>query len=163
MEAPAIVAVDPGSRHTGVVCRWRDQLVGWRLLTRPGGSDTPDGPWLRELVTEVRTVGEEADRPYIVAVERVAWWPGSHRNQTHLYGTAMVVGALLVRWPEAVMVDSGRGAAKLHPLFYPAPIRPKKLGSKGTDKLSHVRAAWDHSHAAETEWLVERRTKPEGR
>jgi hypothetical protein len=92
----------------------------------------------------------------VVVVESVEWWPDEQgrppRNQRGLYGTAMVLGGVLARWPDAIVVDSGRGVANYHPQAYPEPIRPPVNG-KGKDRLKDVRAGWDHSHAGETLYL----------
>ena len=153
-----ILAIDPGSRNTGLVVRHREELVAWRLHVRNGTGRMPDGPALRSVLTACTDLLRESgvdprDRDsYVVGVETLAYWPerdGSRRHQGDLYGTAMVYAAVLTRWPDAVVVDSGRGVATLHPQSYPEPIRPPVNGA-GKDKLNHVRAAWDHSHAAET-------------
>lgn len=156
-----ILAVDPGSRNTGIVLRDRDDMVGWALEVRADTGRLPDGRYLRQVVGRCLTLLRNADldplrSEYVVGVEGVAWWPerdGKRRNQGHLYGTAMVLGAILTRWPDGIIVDSGRGAAKLHPQAYPPDIRPPVNGA-GKDRLNHVRAAWDHSHAAETAWKM---------
>jgi hypothetical protein len=154
-----VLAFDPGSRYTGLVVREREDLLAWRLVVRQGNGRLPDGRYVRSVLAEALAALRDAavdpsDRSrYVVGVEGLAWWPeqdGKRRNQTGLYGTAIILGGILARWPNAVMVDSGRGVANLHPSAYPEPIRPPVNG-KGKDRLNHVRAAWDHSHATETE------------
>lgn len=156
-----VLAFDPGGRKSGVVLRDRDELIGWQLVVRTGDGRMPrDGHYLRAVLEAGLDLLRKAGIPpplrdrYVVGVEEVAYWPeakGSkvRRDQRGLYGTAMVYGAILTRWPDAVVVDSGRGVGKLHPSVYPLPIRGKQ-GGKGTDRLVDVRAAWDHSYAAET-------------
>jgi hypothetical protein len=162
---PPVLAFDPGGRKSGVVLRHRERLLGWKLVRRVGEDRMPpDGHYLREVIAAgvglLRTAGiDPADRDrYVVGVETVAWWPqGSRkrpqapRDQRGLYGTAMVYGAVLLRWPDAIVVDSGRGVANYHPQAYPEPIRAP---GKGSDQLVDVRAAWDHSHATETAYLT---------
>lgn len=165
MSAP-VLAIDPGSRNTGIVVRAGDRLLSWSLEVRQDNGRLPDGRYVtqvrRACVELLRRAGiDHRARGYVVGVEGLAWWPGKdRRNETHLYGTAIVLGAILCRWPDAVVVDSGRGAASLHPLSYPDAIRPPVNGA-GKDRLNHVRAAWDHSHAAET--LHHQRTRQEQR
>ena len=152
-----VLGIDPGGRNTGIVLRDRDDLLGWQLAVRRSSARMVDGAYVRHVLgcalTVLRDAGlDPADRDaYIVAVEEVAWWPDrkTHRDQRGLYGTAMVLGAILARWPDAVIVDAGRGVANYHPQAYPEPIRPPVNGA-GKDRLSHVRAAWDHSLAGET-------------
>lgn len=161
-----VLGIDPGGRNTGIVLRDRDTLRGWQLAVRRSTTRQVDGTYLRHVLGCCLTLLRDAnvdpsDRDaYIVGIEGVAWWPdrpgSTPRNQAGLYGTAMVLGATLARWPDAVVVDSGRGVATLHPQAYPPPIRPPVNGA-GKDRLVHVRAAWDHSHAAETVWRQERR------
>ena len=153
-----VLAVDPGSRNTGIVVREGETLRGWALEVRAGTQRLPGGPYMRQVIGSClrllrATDLDPAGDGYVVGVEGLAYWPeregGRRRNQDHLYGTAMVLGAVLTRWPTAVVVDSGRGVANYHPQVYPEEIRPPVNG-KGKDRLNHVRAAWDHSHAAET-------------
>jgi len=154
-----LLAVDPGARNTGIVLREGETLHGWRLEVRAGSARLPGGGYLRQVLGACLRLLRDADLDpsdsdaCTVVVETVRWWPqgggGPGRNQDHLYGTAMVLGAILTRWPHATVVDSGRGVANLPPQSYPAEIRPP-VGGAGKDRLSHVRAAWDHSHAGET-------------
>ena len=165
-----ILGIDPGGRNTGAVVRAGDDLLAWDLIVRPrtDRARMPGADYLRTVVRRCRRLLEQADvdptdsAAYIVGVEGVAYWPEKHvpgkapRDQRGLYGTAMVLGAVLLRWPNAVRVDSGRGVANLHGLFYPEPIRPPGVGD---DRLRDVRAAWDHSYAAETLWLQRQRER----
>ena len=153
-----ILGVDPGSRNTGLVVRDGETLLAWALEVRQDNGRLPDGRYVRAVLARCSTLLTDAgldprDRDgYVVGVEGLADWPErgpTRRNQTHLYGTAIVLGAILARWSQAIVVDSGRGVANYHPQSYPDAIRPP-INGKGKDRLNHVRAAWDHSHAAET-------------
>lgn len=167
-----VLGVDPGSRNTGLVLRERETLLGFALEVRAGTQRLPDGPYLRQVIAGclrlLRAVEiDPADKDaYVVGVESVAYWPEDTskgqrpRDQRGLYGTAMVLGGVLTRWPDATVVNSGRGVANFHPQSYPAEIRPPVNGA-GKDRLNHVRAAWDHSHAAETLAKQHQRTSTE--
>lgn len=164
----AVLAIDPGGRNTGIVVRSRDDLLAHSLEVRSGPGRMADGPYIRQVlsacIAALKTAGiEPSDKDvYIVGVEEVAYWPDQNpnvrRDQRGLYGTAMVLGGILARWPAAVIVESGRGVAKLHGSYYPKPIRP---AGAGKDRLVHVRAAWDHSYAAETVHLQNVRGVPQ--
>jgi hypothetical protein len=162
-----ILAFDPGGRNTGIVLRSTpDRLAGWTLAVRAGSARMPDGVYVRQVLSAALTILRDAgidptDRDtYVVGVEGIAYWPERdpkvRRDQRGLYGTAVVLGAILARWPDAYVVDSGRGVANYHPQAYPEAIRPPANGA-GKDRLNHVRAAWDHSHATETVAKTERR------
>jgi len=168
MSPPVILGIDPGARNTGLVVRRREDLLAWELVVRPTGTTMPGGAYITQVRLACNRVLNDAGLDaslrdtYVVGIEAVAYWPDhgpTRKNQTHLYGTAMVIGSLLARWPNAIVVESGRGVADYHPQSYPEPIRPAS-GSKGKDRLRHVRAAWDHSHAAETLWLAAHRARP---
>jgi hypothetical protein len=164
MSVLPVLGVDPGGRNTGLVVRHREELLAWALEVRPTTGRMPDGPYLTQVRLACTRLLEQAGldprdrRTYIVGVETVAYWPEKRaagkapRDQRGLYGTAMVLGGILTRWPDATVVDSGRGVANYHPQAYPPAIRPPVNGA-GLDRLKDVRAAWDHSLAAETLWL----------
>lgn len=145
-----ILGIDPGSRFTGMVLRRGDELLGWHLTVRNDTARLPDGHYLRRVLGNCRALIGTYEG-VVVGVEGIEWWPrkGQPRNERGNYGTAMVLGAVLARWPDAVVVEPGRGVGNYHVQAYPAVIRPPVNG-KGADKLNHVRAGWDHSFAAET-------------
>lgn len=167
-----VLGVDPGSRNTGIVLRQGEALHGWALEVRAGTQRLPDGPYLRQVIAACLRLLRNHDLDpsdgdaYVVGVEGIAYWPEDTskgqrpRDQRGLYGTSMVFGGILTRWPSAVVVDSGRGVANYHPQAYPGEIRPPVNGA-GKDRLNHVRAAWDHSHAAETLAKQQQRTSAE--
>lgn len=158
-----VLGFDPGGRNTGIVLRDGETLTGWSLEVRKGNGRMPDGRYLRQVLAAATALLDAAgvdprDRDaYVVGIEGVAYWPEkdpkARRDQRGLYGTSMVLGAILARWWDATIVDSGRGVAHFHPQSYPDAIRPPINGA-GKDRLVHVRAAWDHSHAAETLYLT---------
>lgn len=163
-----ILAVDPGSKHTGIVLRAGEDLLGWRLVVRTDTARLPSGDYLHDILVACRQVLQQGQvepahrQSYVVGVEGVEWWPrqGQPRNERGNYGTCMVVGAVLARWPDAIVVDPGRGVGNYHPQAYPDDIRPAVNG-RGKDKRQHVRAAWDHSFATETLHLQrEREAQP---
>lgn len=173
---PPIIAIDPGGRNTGIVVRTaHDELLAWRLTRRQDNGRMPDGRYLsqvRKACTDCLTAAgiDYRNRDgYLVGVEAVAYWPEDlaklrasgkrPRAQWGLYGTAMVLGGILTRWPGAVVVRSGRGAAKLEGWAYPEQIRPP-VGGSGDDQLKDVRAAWDHAIETERVWKQQTRGRP---
>jgi hypothetical protein len=97
--------------------------------------------------------------------EGVAYWPESDeelaerrpRNMTGVLGTAIVLGSVLARWSDAVVVPPGKGHGKLHEQAYPKPLRP---AGKGKDLLRHCRSGWDVSHHGETLYRRRERGRP---
>jgi hypothetical protein len=72
-------------------------------------------------------------------------------------GTAIVLGSVLARWSDAVVVPPGKGHGKLHEQAYPKPLRP---AGKGKDLLRHCRAGGDVSHHGETLYRRRERGRP---
>lgn len=164
-----VLAVDPGGRESGVVLRHGEALAGYAVVVRHDTLKIPDG----DYVTKVLDVCSDlATDDSIVAVESVRFWPqeGNHvcpacrkrhdpraRNLQGLLGTAVVLGAVLARWPDAVVVAPGKRMGSLHDIAYPEPIRAT---GKGKDLLRHCRSAWDLSFHGETLWKQRRRGMP---
>ena len=145
-----VVGVDPGSRETGLILRSNDDLLDFHVAVRGDRRKLPSGGYLRDVVGRVRK-WEVEHGVEVIGVETVAWWPatgkgGPPRNQHGLYGTAMVLGAVLLRWPDAVEVEPGKGHGGLHRQAYPVQIRGTDAGA---DRLRHCRSAWDVSFGAE--------------
>lgn len=161
----SILGVDPGGRETGLVVRQGDDLAAHRVVVRPDRGRLPDGRYVRQvlvactdLLTEAGTDARADD--LLVCVEGVAYWPEARdakvrKDQRGLYGTAIVLGAILARWPNAQLVRPGAGHGGLSGWAYPTAIRPPTNG-QGKDRLRHCRSAWDvtwhgqHDHRRDT-------------
>lgn len=159
MTRPATIGIDPGGRATGVVVRYDSRLVWAALLTRSGDADFPDGGYVCEVVDAIfdaeRWAPDLADGiPATVALEGLRR-PGGHARDrdshlidpTGVMGTAMVVGAVLANWPDAVLVaPGGHGSGPL--ATYPAELVGERE-QVGTGRLRHLRSAWDIAITAE--------------
>lgn len=154
-----IVAVDPGSRTSGIVVRDTsdDQLVRHLIVERDGGPLLPspgDRTWAaytHRLLRSVDRLVADADLLAVEAtVEPKGFASGERRPISFggLMGTTGIVVVLLTRWPSAEIVEPA-GFGSLGGMVYPEPIRPPE-GGAGGDKLRHCRSAWDLSHAAES-------------
>lgn len=144
-----LVAVDPGSRNTGVITRRGDELLRYTTLVRKGDSDLPDAEYLREVVSTVLDMWSRvlAQVVAVEAVQKPSPFHGktgnvSFTNVTGLLGTAMVVGAVLAAFPHTVEVPPG-GNGSGHLGAYPIELRPTRGKGAGSDNLRHMRSAWD--------------------
>jgi len=159
-----VLGMDPGGRESGLVVRQGDALVAHAVEVRADRGRMPDGRYVRQVLARCSALLADADvgprdDSLIVAVEGVAYWPERQqkgkapRDQRGLYGTAMILGAILARWPRATIVKPGGNHGGLHGLAYPDAIRPPVNGA-GTDRLRHARSAWDVSYRGEREHLT---------
>lgn len=158
-----VVALDPGGRYAGLVLVHQPaagrpaRLVRAAVLTRhrPAHADR-FGRWMTAPVDLAGWLARQLDAvdqaagvtvleqlpPPIVAVEAVtppAGAPGII-SLAGLLATTATVGAILGRWPAAVLVPpAGHGSGP--PSAYPPLLRPKaaRLGGPST----HARSAWD--------------------
>lgn len=151
--SPVVLGIDPGGKTCGMVLRQG------RTVTRAVLVINSDAPALsRDYLAEVIDAAEDAyewgsyfDPPgtrRLVAIEDVVH-PNPHlglANMDGLLHTAQVLGALRVRFPDAILVrPGGHGSAPL--ASYP----PELVGDKeikGTGKLRHARSAYDIAGAA---------------
>lgn len=151
---------DPGGRHTGLVVRRRDELLAYRVVVREDKLRVPDGGYVALVARACLDLLDRAgsgprDPDLVVCVEGVAYWnkPATKGkrppNLTGLLGAAVVLGGILARWSDAIVVPPGSGHGSLHGFAYPVPIRPSGIGS---DLLKHCRSGWDASHHGETLW-----------
>lgn len=138
-----IVGVDPGGRYVGVVRRNGDGVSAACVLTRTTGDDLPDQAFIHEVLDEIAVQLEDADA---VAIEWLTM-PRGHNpegDQTYItvygiVGTGMIIGAVLARWPDAIIVPAG-GNGDLPEQAYPEPIRKRvRIGGPST----HARSAYD--------------------
>lgn len=154
-----IVAVDPGSRKSGIVVRDTagDQLLHHLIVDRDGGPLLPspgDRTWAaytHRLLKVVDRLLGDADLLAVEATVEPKGFVGGKRRPISfggLMGTTGIVVVLLTRWPSAEIVEPA-GFGSLGDMVYPEPIRPPP-GGAGKDKLKDCRSAWDLSHAAES-------------
>lgn len=139
-----IVGVDPGGRYTGVVSKVGDDVRAACVLTRTTGDKLPDQRYLTEVIDEVSAQNEHAD---VIAVESLNEPTGQLRiiNVMGLLGTAMVLGAVMARWPRAIVVPPGDNG-KLPDVAYPEAIRRYRRLGGPTD---HARSAYDVARVGE--------------
>lgn len=166
MSGRIVLGVDPGGRETGVVLRHGEDLLGAGVPVRQDQLLIPDGTYTRQVTKVALQLLDDhglgpRDPSLIVCVEGVRYWPqqkATQRNLTGLLGAAVVLGAIVERWSNAVVVPPGSGHGGLHEQAYPRPIRPAEHG-KGQDRNRHARSAWDCSIHGETMWLQRERDR----
>ena len=156
-----ILAYDPGPRETGIIVRSGEALLGADVAVRKGKGIDPDGAFLREVVATGRNLATATDVPeaeWVVSVEGVRYWHQDvdtrrRKNLQSVIATGMVYGAILLRFPNAIRVEPGKGYGQQHPTFYPERIRPPGPPYAATphDLARHCRSAWDQSYVAETD------------
>ena len=143
MTGLTVVAVDPGGRHTGVVARLDGRLLYGATVTRTSSM----AGYVAEVVDTVRRgcdIAGDADR-VLVAVEGLNPPSAAMRlgaiSFAGMLDTATVLGAVLVSFPDVVVVSpGGNGSALL--ASYPAALVGS--GEKvGTGQRRHMRSAWD--------------------
>ena len=167
-----VLGVDPGGQNVGLVVRYDDTLAWHRLLARAPGMQ--QSSWLATVIRElgdgisraVEAIGASTllrmNWSVRIAVEDVrapGGFAGGKRAPINLSGlidTAQVLGAILGRWPGAIVVPPGRHGQGPREAF-PAELWGAREGRAGTGRLRHVRSAWDVAGAAV---LMLRRTAP---
>lgn len=151
-----IVACDPGCRESGVVARSGRDLLGASLVMSAAEAGAlPDARYVAEVLAAIAEYRERGglEAPAIVAVEAVTKPNTHHDGQLRfitpiaLIGTAIVYGAILGVYPDAVVVQPG-GHGQAPMVSYPEILRPTSGQGKGYDKRRHVRSAWDIAGAA---------------
>lgn len=146
-----IVGVDPGSRSTGIVTRDGDELVSFLVVEN---DDWELGRYVAAVTEAVHTqwwlVEDRALRagPPRIAVEDVTrpnvWHQGKRQllDPTAAIETAKVMGAIVGRWPRAVIVAAaGNGKSPLA-AYPPELVGPRETTGSG-GRLRHARSAWD--------------------
>lgn len=147
--ADAIVGVDPGGRYVGVVtCRGKDVTAG-AVLTRTTGGELPDAEFVLEVLTEIEAQVERAGADTI-ALEWLTMPRGRDpegnktiMNIAGIVGTGIIIGAVLARWPHAVIIKAGDNGG-LPDFAYPEAIRKRVRLGGPTD---HARSAYDVAQA----------------
>lgn len=141
------VGVDPGGTWTGLVARRADQLLDAAVLRRETGE--PDIRWIGRIMQEIETLVAGGGASPVVAIESVVAPTGrlGMISLEGLLGAAMVFGAVLGEYPEAVTVSpGGHGSAVL--AAYPPGLRAGGE-TAGTGRRRHARSAWDIAGAAQ--------------
>ena len=159
-----VVGVDPGGRSTGIVLRSRDDVEAVEVIVRDDEEDyRPGSGYLAQVLDVIAAVREKGrsstGRWPIVAVEDLHRPTGfargaasGHRtplDPAALIGVAVVLGAVLGVYPDAIVVPPGKNGS--HPLpIYPQALiggphneRWPRAEPAGTGVLRHARSAWD--------------------
>lgn len=139
------VGVDPGGTWTGLVARRGDELLDFAVLRREARQ--PDVRWVARVLSEIEYL--RGPDPVVLAVESVVAPTGrlGMISLEGLLGAAMVLGAVLGEYPEAVTVSpGGHGSAVL--AAYPPGLRAQGE-TAGTGRWRHARSAWDIAGAAQ--------------
>lgn len=160
------VGIDPGSVSTGIVVRYGNRLLWHRVVHRDEDEDVVRGvgvgpAYLTDVMaamTEAMQCVHATGHMANVAVEGVVP-PNPHiktakgerriTNPGPVMGTAMVLGAILARFPAAVVVPPGdHGHGMLG--SYPEPLVTAAEARRGlrrqagdSSDIRHCRAAWD--------------------
>ena len=136
-----VVGVDPGAKETGIVLIRRSKLLKACTITRPNGTGIPEPDYLTEIIDTI--TGYTTPDTVISAESLVA--PNPHMGLTSvtpLLAAAVVLVAILHTWPDTLLIRPNKNGSR--PLStYPPELRPTRGKGKGTDKLRHVRSAFD--------------------
>lgn len=135
-----VVGVDPGGRTTGIVRRTGRRVDEYDLVDR--GDDSMPVYIGRVLAAVARVATGRTPKP-LLAVEDVVPPSGHIRiaNVAGLLDTAQVLGGVLARWPNAVVVrPAGHGSHLL--AVYPSELVGRNE-PKGAGRLRHCRSAYD--------------------
>ena len=158
------IGIDPGGKYTGLSVASDGECLLSSTLVKP--DDVPPITWAVEvakLVKEVTDLYPEAK----IGIEGVtvpnAYNQGklSLNSPKYIIRTAMVVGALAVQYPDAVIVRPGKNGSQ--PIdTYPQVLqgrRPKDLpgSNNGAGTRNHERSAWDVAN--EVEFLLGQQIK----
>lgn len=143
------MGVDPGGRHTGVVTKDGERILSACVLTRTTGDKFPDAHYINEVLDEITMHVEIVD---FIALEGIVEPHGRNPDGTEvimspagLIGTGIIYGAVLARWPNAVIVPPG-GNGSLPDAAYPSEIRRRQRLGGPTD---HARSAYDVARVGE--------------
>lgn len=145
-----VMGIDPGARYTGITVRDNDTPLYSGIFVRPIDMTATD--WALE---SVKLASEVYDiyQPSHVALEGINDPKGFHKGQQaainpkDIIRTGIVLGALVMKWPHAIIVEPG-GNGDRHESFYPDELngrRPKDLAgsNKGANTRKHEKSAYD--------------------
>ncbi len=146
------IGVDPGGQSTGIVLRQGDRLVRAVTVTR---GDDDFQTYVSEIVEATYRYTTQAPMRPRIAVEDVVpphWHmngKASPMNPAHLIGPAIVLGAILGRFGDAIVVAPGGNGSQPLAAYPELLVGKRETGTFGTGKLRHVRSAWDVSVVGE--------------
>lgn len=154
-----VLGVDPGGRDTGIILV-DGVRVGGRSVRSAGELLPVDQGYVQSVLSEIDGLiaGSSDSRGVVVCVEgvtRPSWHVqasasrGAAANPTGLIAAAVVLGAVLGRFPGAVVVPPGGNGSRplgAYPLGLVSEGERRKKGWElrvGGGKLRHQRSAWD--------------------
>lgn len=145
----AVIGIDPGAKHTGIVLRQHRDVLHHVTIANPAyPAITQD--YLDRVLNAVQTAKVAATAATfprstpLIAVEGVEA-PNPHLgmiNTLGVLGIAQVLGAIRGRF-RVVVVDPGKNGKLPLQTYPPALIGPRETGVYGQGKLRHERSAWD--------------------
>lgn len=158
-----VMGVDPGGRHTGIVTKEHDKILSACVLTRTTGDKFPDAHYITEVLDEITTHIEIVT---FIALEGIVEPRGRNpagdeviMSPAGLIGTGIIYGAVLARWPHAVIVPPG-GNGSLPDHAYPPEIRRReRLGGP----TQHARSAYDVARVGEVLYRASKSSTMKGR
>lgn len=143
------MGVDPGGRYTGVITKDHERILSACVLKRTTGDKFPDAHYIHEVLDEITTHIEVVE---FIALEGIVEPKGRDpegneviMSAAGLIGTGIIYGAVLSRWPNAVIVPPG-GNGSLPDAAYPEEIRRRQRLGGPTD---HARSAYDVARVGE--------------
>lgn len=143
------IGIDPGARYTAVSVRDNDEVLLSSTYVRPVDMEPVTWAVTVALRIEEDVISQYPDAP--IGIEGISN-PQSHiqgkmsmNSPVHLIRLGIVVGALAMRFPEAVVVRPGKNGKKD---WYPDELsgrRPKELAgsNNGAGTRNHERSAFD--------------------
>lgn len=147
-----IVGIDPGSRYTGVVVRDGDVVLHASTLVRPKNLSSGT-EWALVVVSQIETILLDYPNMIPVGVEGISDPKGFQYGQKaainpkDIIRAGIVLGAVVCRWPQAIIVEPG-GNGSQHASHYPTALigrrKPDLLGSsQNAGTRGHEQSAYD--------------------
>jgi hypothetical protein len=151
------VGVDPGAKDTGIVLRAGRDLVLAQVVSNPGyrqhDPSSVGADYLGAVVDAVIAAYTEGGEGTGIAVEGVTR-PCPHLGLTDpsdIIGSGLVLGAVLLTWPDAVVVPPGGNGSGLL-ATYPDGLVTDAERRRGMNRaagqsaqIRHCRSGWDVS------------------
>lgn len=147
-----VIGIDPGARYTGVVVRDGDVVLHASTLVRPQ-SVTSSTDWALMVITDIADILKDFPAMIPVGVEGVSDPKGFQHgkraaiNPKDIIRAGIILGAVVARWPTAVVVPPG-GNGSQHYSHYPDVLigrRPADLpgSTNGAGTRDHEQSAYD--------------------